>query len=767
MPSGRLRTLLDAQAFQNPWSAERGIGRYVRELLAAFDETGEPLRPSLVLNPDLPVPRLVQPHAGRARVTFSDRLSPEDGDIFHVPSPFEPASIDRVWPPATRGLPLVVTVHDLIPFVVKDLYLRDAKERRWFRTRLELLRRAERVIAVSRSTADDVVEHVGIARERVVVTSEGPAASFRPPNDRGVGLQELQQRLPSIRPEFVVYQGGMDARKNIPRLVEAYGGLPQRLRRRHQLVVVCAVTAAEQKKLGRLLDRFGVTGEVLFPGYVPDDVLLLLYQSAKLAVFPSLYEGFGLPVAEAMACGTPVIGSGASSIPELIENEEALFDPYDVDSIRAALRRALEDEPFLAQLGQARLDKRHSWHEAAKRTAEVYRSASGGRRERPRSRPRLAVGIGLPPHDPDRSRETYRLLACLARRCEVDAFFGDRWAACPPHAVNLQSLSFFDLAERGRGGYDALFWILDDDRASTPVLSVARARGGRVLLRTPALTRLYSWWARERTDIVPGGFAQALRRIYGNRFPLQLSESRRISRNDAERHGLLMAREVVAAAEKVIVHSAYARQLLELDAGAADAGKIMVVPPVFPAARRYGAERAQLVVARVGQDGAALPTAVEALTLLAAERPELRLGIVISDRGRRLRAAVRERVEAEGLRSRVTLVSERERGVWRRWLEEAAAGVQLLDAPEPVVAGFVAEAFAAGVPTVLSDLGPLGELPSGSAVKLPAGSSPEAVADAIRTLLDGGAEVADAAATYAEANGVEQLAERLLRSIFS
>ena len=231
MPSGSPRVLVDSQAFQNPWSAERGIGRYLGELLNALERADGDLNVSCVLNPDLAVPRQIDRLAASGPVIRSDRLLAGDGDVFHVPSPFEPASIDRVWPPAVRGLPLVVTVHDLIPFVLSDLYLTNPSESRWYKTRLELVRRAVRVIAVSRATAQDVVEHAGVDAERVTVISEAPADRFKPHPDRAAALRETQGTLPRLRESFVFYPGGMDRRKNIDRLVEAYAGLPRDLRR--------------------------------------------------------------------------------------------------------------------------------------------------------------------------------------------------------------------------------------------------------------------------------------------------------------------------------------------------------------------------------------------------------------------------------------------------------------------------------------------------------------------------------------------------------
>ena len=765
MPSRSPRVLVDSQAFQNPWSAERGIGRYLGELLHALGRVDGDLRLTCVLNPDLAVPQRIDLLAESGRVIFSDRLSPSDGDLFHVPSPFEPAPIDRVWPPAVRGLPLVATVHDLIPFVLSDLYLTNASESRWFKTRLELVRRAVRVIAVSTATAEDVIEHAGVAPERVVVISEAPAARFKPHPDRSDALRETQGALPRLREGFVFYPGGMDRRKNIVRLVDAYAGLPRDVRRRHQLVVACHLTKDNRAEIDCMLDDFGVTEEVLFPGYVRDETLVLLYQSAELVVFPSLYEGFGLPVAEAIACGTPVIASRTSSIPELIDDEEALFDPYDPRSIRAKLLHALQEPSFLERLRGARLGDRHSWPEAARDTAAVYSSARHQRRSLRRMRPWVAVVAGVS-SDPATEREAVSLLAALGRRWDVDSF-GDTKLVYPPHGVDAHRLAQLNLVERTRGGYDAILSIFGDGAEGIGALSVAKARGGDVLLGGGGLTRLYARCARDRPDIEPGGFDAAVRAMYRNRLPSQLAGADQITPRDADRLGLLMTAEVVANAANVYVQSTYAKQLVELDAGDSQPRRIAVVPIAFPAPVPEREAPEPLVVARLTRGEREAHSLFAALSLLAGETPELRFEIVVARRGRRLRSAVGRLAESYGIGSRVVAASESERVHWSSALRRAAAAVHIIESHELAISPFLVECLSAGVPTVSFQVGPVRELPDDVLIKLAPDADPEVVATTILTLVrEEQPTVGIAAAAYARANSSDFLADRLNDLIF-
>jgi glycosyltransferase involved in cell wall biosynthesis len=760
VPSRSPRVLVDAQAFQNLWSAERGIGRYLGELLHALVEARSDVQLSLVLNPDLAVPAQIDRLAGYGHVTFSDQLVPSDGDLVHVPSPFEPAPIDRVWPPAVRRLPLVVTAHDLIPFVLSDLYLQNASESRWFKTRLELLRRAAYVIAVSRATANDLVDRARVPAERVVVISEAPAERFKPHPDRASALRTVQAVVPRVRGGYVFYPGGMDRRKNIVRLVEAYTGLPADVRHRHQLVVACHLTKENRADVDRMLDEFGVADDVLFPGYVSDQTLVLLYQAAELVVFPSLYEGFGLPVAEAIACGAPVVASGTSSIPELVADKDALFDPYDPASIREKLLHALEDGSFLDRLRKARLADRHSWPVTAEETAAVYRSASRQPRSFRRKRPRLAV-VARIPADARAAADTLSLLAALGRRCDVDTF-GESRPLYLPRGVEGWRLHSLDFSERARGGYDAILSILGGGAHDVGALAVAKARGGHVLLRS-GLTRLYALCARTRPDLEPRGFDGAVREMYGGRLaPVGGGE---ITPEDAERLGILMTAEVVEKAAGVYVQSAYGKQLVEIDAGASHAAKVAVVPPGLRDSARE--DRAALVAARLAGGEREAGLILEALASLAADAPDLRFAVVIAPRGRHPRRFLGRLADEVGLLARVEAFPESDDERWRRIVRRAGAAIDVADTYELTISPFLAECLSANVPAVSLEIGPVREVPDDALIKVPADSEPTVLAQSARALLrDAGAPVTAGAAAYVRENSADALGERLYEHMF-
>ena len=149
-----------------------------------------------------------------------------------------------------------------------------------------------------------------------------------------------------MRPDYLLYAGALDFRKNVDSLLIAYSRLPQTLRAKHQLVIVSRLSSPELDALRPRLRALHLTRDVVVANGVDDEDLVSMYQAARLFIFPSLYEGFGLPVAEAIACGTPTITSNTSSLVEIVSDGAALFDPKNPESLRLTIERALTDPGY-------------------------------------------------------------------------------------------------------------------------------------------------------------------------------------------------------------------------------------------------------------------------------------------------------------------------------------------------------------------------------------------------------------------------------------
>ena len=375
---------LDARGTQSVGHAERGIARYVTEHALALLELAPEAIGWIGLSPDVPVPSIAEPlkRSGKAIRLSADR-GPEGEipPIYHVMSPFEAElELDQIWPAWSRPTRLVVTLYDLVPLIMKERYNADwgYMATAWI-ARLGLLGSAHQILTISRQTAEDAMERLSIPAERITVIESGVSDRFSSlVRSREEGESILHSSLPKVRPRFLLYVGGVDYRKNLEGAIRAYAELPSQIRDAHQLVIACNLAPHLRFSLRVFAQGLGIESRnLLLTGFVSDRDLAALYRSCELFVFPSLYEGAGLPILEAMTCGAPVAASGTSAMPELLGDLEATFDPADPIDIARAVRDVLETPGKLEALRErsGRRVELYTWERVAARTLEGYERA--------------------------------------------------------------------------------------------------------------------------------------------------------------------------------------------------------------------------------------------------------------------------------------------------------------------------------------------------------------------------------------------------------
>lgn len=294
------------------------------------------------------------------------------------PMALRQAGVDLVHAPVNVGpllqtCPLVVTVHDL-SFQLYPETFRPAQ--RLYQSALArwTARHAARVIAVSQSTRADVVRHFGVPEERVVVVHNGVDDTFRP---YAAGTVEAFRREKGLPERFLLCVATLEPRKNIVRLLEAFARVPGA-----PPLVLVGGKGWYYDTIFAAIERLGLTERVHLPGYIPSDELPLWYNAASWFIYPSLYEGFGLPALQALACGTPSLVSSASSLPEVVGDAAVLLDPLDVEAMAATLDRALGDPSLSATLRRKGPERarQFSWARTAEETVAVYRAVLAGGR---------------------------------------------------------------------------------------------------------------------------------------------------------------------------------------------------------------------------------------------------------------------------------------------------------------------------------------------------------------------------------------------------
>jgi len=272
----------------------------------------------------------------------------------------------------------VVTIYDLsrdrLPLPSRKLF-----GQRWsfLRTR-RMAKKASRVVTISTHSAADIVELYGVPRERIAIVYPAASPDFYQVVDPDAQAS-VKARYGIRREAFVLSGGGTELRKNIVGLTEAFGRAP-RLRQKLNLVVVGGMERGADS-IREAVRRARLEEAVIFPGHVPLEDLRVLYSSCALFAFPSLYEGFGMPVLEAMACGAPVVSSKAASLPEVAGDAALLVDPLDVEGLAEAMTRVIEDAGLrenLRRRGALRV-KVFSWEQSAREQLRVYQELAQGK----------------------------------------------------------------------------------------------------------------------------------------------------------------------------------------------------------------------------------------------------------------------------------------------------------------------------------------------------------------------------------------------------
>lgn len=355
-----------------------GIGVYARELVRAMQplEHGLDLWYLVLSNyplPDLGLPldrlvRIWRPrkperwHVFYDMLGLSEWLASKNFNLIHALSP---GTIQQVG-----KMRLVVTVHDLIPLHFPADHVSSPDVRWLYRRQLHGIQRSGYVIADSNSTKQDLVKTLKIKSEKIRVIYLATNPSFHSIPIESVKSFRARVGLPE---QYVLYLGGYSARKNVPLLMQAYQRLGK-IRRGRKLVLAGSLTRVAKNELVKLVSQLDLESDILWLGHTREEDLVALYNGAELFVYPSLYEGFGLPVLEAMACGTPVVASRAGSLAEVAGDAALLIEPDDEAGLAYAMQQVIETPLVKVDLKQRGLGRAaaFSWERCAHETLAVY-----------------------------------------------------------------------------------------------------------------------------------------------------------------------------------------------------------------------------------------------------------------------------------------------------------------------------------------------------------------------------------------------------------
>src|SRR6202161_2057965 len=367
---------------------EFGVGTYIRNVVRTLAHLDRESKYFLIGSPDrvtecgdLPPNFHAVNLAGgdntvKGNLDFRAIVRRLNCDVVHIPHLF--------WIPRGLSCPYILTVHDLLEHMYGSRNVSSLRRSLHFYLTRRVLRKAARVIAVSQFSKNEIHNLLEIEDDRIEVVYNAIDERFLHGHATQADRDLIAQRYLVNHP-FILYAGAIRPHKNVVRIIEAFSALKSELQKENLYpdlkLIIIGDDLSSHPRLRRTVVRSGVQNDVRFLGFVPIEVLRIFYNVAKIFVFPSLYEGFGLPPLEAMAHGTPVVTSNTSSLPEVAGNAALLVNPENVFEIRRGLQRVLLDPVLRARMKQRGYEQaqRFSWTNSVSRILEIYREVAGKR----------------------------------------------------------------------------------------------------------------------------------------------------------------------------------------------------------------------------------------------------------------------------------------------------------------------------------------------------------------------------------------------------
>jgi glycosyltransferase involved in cell wall biosynthesis len=732
-PVPRLNVVVDVAPLQGLFT-ERGIPRYVRDLLNALNERDLDLflRVHRELKP-LPVGDPLESQVASDRqlkeiFRHCDKTHPA---VFVLSSPFEwgPSGTNLLPQWITRtGVPVVAIGYDAIPWLMPEVYLQTPGEAARYRARIELLKTVDLVLTISKASREDFIKEFGLDPRKVVAIGTG-VSSERFSRASVLTTEELFEL------RDVVCVAGYEPRKNVERLIAAWGKIPHAIRQSHRLVIVCDLPEDGRRHWQQLISDSGLMlSEVKLTGKISDEELIEILSSSKLAVMPSLYEGFGLPVAEAASMGVPVITSNVSALPEILDDPESVFDPFSVDSIASKLSEALSSRSLYERLLNAVRGKQDSlgWQSVA--DAAIENMSKLVRWDAPRGSLVRSTAI-LTPLAPSLSgvaTYTHRVLSAMNPSDQFSIFRDDTLG---PDGAELahgeKSARVFPLVADSFD-FDEILVVLGNSDYHVNSYRFALRNPSHVWFHDLNLAGLVVSAAFQIRDLKTR-VAWINELIQQEKLGVDLRVDQK-SYGDIgwyRKHGVRFLNPVLAIAKSVVVNSTYAKHIIE--SSRVWHGQPILVSPLAhqPPPTPYEESSTPLIVSLGWVGPTKSPrTLIDVLHFTDDSVRLVFAGPIDSDYEEKLRSHAAQ----SGLGDRVSFTGPVTDDDYSRWCQRAWVGVQLRSDFHGESSATVRDFMSASRP-VITDIPTALELPDGSVRLVPQGASARHIASEVNRLI--------------------------------
>lgn len=643
-------------------------------------------------------------------------------DVFYFTSPFDYWDIFNIeW---FESVSTVATVYDIIPYLFPKRYLADKDMKKWYMRIIDFIKKVDRIEAISQSVKNDLIKYLNISEDKIDVIYAGI-------DKRYVKLDNIEdeediRKKYGLNDEFIMCTGGADPRKNMNELIIAYSKLPQNLKDRYMLAIVCSLHKEGEIELKSTAVKYGVEDRVVMTNFVPFDHLLKLYNMTALMAFPSQYEGFGLPVIEAMACGAKVLTSNNSSLGEIAEGAAILVDPFDINSIKEGLEEALNKLP-LSEFEEEMKKKvnLYTWENTVKLTMESLAkiqikdnfNINKGLRKK------IAMFTPLPPLKSGISDYSYDIILALIKYFDIDVYIDDGYK-CDVFKDN-EKVHIYNHKEyeKNRNLYFDTIFQVGNSEFHIYMFEYIKKYKGTVELHDYNLHGVIHYCTAgsknfdEYENMLSEDDSQLVK---------QYIEDLKLQRSGLKIHEIQANGIVTNYANKIIVHSDYAKKkLLEKDIKRNVCkinlyAEIENLPDRVKLRGKYGFKSDELIIASFGfvSETKRIDKALEAIRDIAKEKENVRY-ILVGEANNEMKNRIDIFCKKNKIEGKVSITGFIDIVQFKEYVELCDVCINLRYPYNGETSASLTRVLAAGKPVIVSDIGSFSEIPNKCCVKIP------------------------------------------------
>lgn len=645
-------------------------------------------------------------------------------DIFYITSPFESNFVlyKKEW---FENVKVISTVYDIIPYVMKDKYLSDKNTFKWYMKCIDNLRWSDELFVISESVKTDLVKHLKFSPNNIRTIWGGVDEKYQIIDISDTEKSLLLNKFGITKP-FIMCTGGEDERKNLDGLIRAYSLMPETIKNSYQLVVVCKLSENGIKKLSGIAKSHNVEKNVIFTNFVSDDDLIKFYNLATLMAFPSKYEGFGLPIVEAWACGTPVLTGNNSSLCE-IAGDYAVLVNADVDkSISDGMTKMLGDKNILAEYtkkGQKRV-LNFNWKTINGNIINLVNNIPLPKLNLAKSEKiKIAFFTPLPPLESGIADYSEDIIKQLCKYCDIDVFVEETYNANSvfPDNVKIYSHRFYSMRHEQ---YTDTIFQMGNSEYHFYMYQYIKKYHGTVVLHDFNLHGAFYHYA---INLCKGNYE-----LYKTFIDTDCADvvnyikSLRNGSANPDLYGMELNSYITDSADRIIVHSQYSkRKLLQKNIK----HNVTVIPlyaEILPLADRRTVKQKnnfpadKIVISALGgiHHTKRIIPILKAFSRLVKEKNNIHL-MLVGKPSEDIKHDIENIISSENLDKTVTVTGYTDIEKFKEYIDMSDICLNLRYPYNGETSGSLMRILAKGRCVVVNDIGSFSEIPDNACVKLP------------------------------------------------